>query len=66
MRPTFTLGIEEEYQTIDPETRDLKSHIATEMLAQGKLRLDDRLDSDLAEIDPERLGQAAGVPARGV
>ena len=39
MRPTFTLGIEEEYQTIDPETRDLRSHIATEMLAQGKLRL---------------------------
>ncbi len=37
MRPTFTLGIEEEYQTIDPETRDLRSHIATEMLAQGKL-----------------------------
>src|SRR6266478_6644684 len=31
MRPTFTLGIEEEYQTIDPETRDLRSHIATEM-----------------------------------
>ena len=38
MRPTFTLGIEEEYQTIDPETRDLRSHIATEMLAKGKLR----------------------------
>ncbi len=35
MRPSFTLGIEEEYQTIDPETRDLRSHISTDMLAQG-------------------------------
>ena len=32
MRPSFSLGIEEEYQTIDPETRDLRSHITTEML----------------------------------
>ena len=42
MRPSFTLGIEEEYQTIDPETRDLRSHISTEMLAQGKIRLEER------------------------
>src|SRR5580704_9344892 len=27
MTPTFTIGIEEEYQTIDPVTRDLRSHI---------------------------------------
>ena len=47
MRPTFTLGIEEEYQTIDPETRDLRSHIATEMLAQGKLRLEERVKAEL-------------------
>ena len=37
MRPSFSLGIEEEYQTIDPVTRDLRSHIETEMLAQGCL-----------------------------
>jgi len=30
MRPSFTIGIEEEYQTIDPITRDLRSHIDTE------------------------------------
>jgi glutamate---cysteine ligase / carboxylate-amine ligase len=47
MRPTFTLGIEEEYQTIDPETRDLKSHIATEMLEQGKLRLEERVKAEM-------------------
>ncbi len=47
MRPTFTLGIEEEYQTVDPETRDLRSHIATEMLAQGKIRLEERVKAEL-------------------
>ena len=47
MRPTFTLGIEEEYQTVDPETRDLRSHIATEMLAKGKLRLEERVKAEM-------------------
>ena len=47
MRPTFTLGIEEEYQTVDPETRDLRSHIATEMLEQGKLRLEERVKAEM-------------------
>src|ERR1700753_1066875 len=47
MRPTFTLGIEEEYQTIDPKTRDLRSHIATEMLAKGKLRLEERVKAEM-------------------
>lgn len=47
MRPSFTLGIEEEYQTIDPETRDLRSHIATEMLAQGRLRLEERVKAEM-------------------
>ena len=47
MQPSFTLGIEEEYQTVDPETRDLRSHIATEMLAQGKLRLEERVKAEM-------------------
>src|ERR1700712_477412 len=47
MRPSFSLGIEEEYQTIDPVTRDLRSHIATEMLAQGKLRLEERVKAEM-------------------
>ena len=47
MRPTFTIGIEEEYQTIDPVTRDLRSHIATEMLAKGKLRLEERVKAEM-------------------
>src|SRR3984885_4916967 len=47
MRPTFTIGIEEEYQTVDPVTRDLRSHIATEMLAKGKLRLEERVKAEM-------------------
>ena len=29
MQPSFTIGIEEEYQTVDPASRDLRSHIQT-------------------------------------
>jgi carboxylate-amine ligase len=47
MRPSFSLGIEEEYQTIDPETRDLRSHVSTEMLAHGKLQLEERVKAEL-------------------
>ena len=47
MRPSFTLGIEEEYQTIDPVTRDLRSHIATEMLSQGRVRLEERVKAEM-------------------
>ncbi|HYK38110.1 carboxylate-amine ligase [Alloacidobacterium sp.] len=47
MRPSFTIGIEEEYQTVDPETRDLRSHIATEMLAKGKRRLAERVKAEM-------------------
>ena len=36
MQPSFTIGIEEEYQTIDPATRDLRSHIDMEIIAKGK------------------------------
>src|SRR6201994_45450 len=42
MRPSFTLGIEEEYQTVDPVTRDLRSDIKTELLSKGKRRLEER------------------------
>ena len=47
MRPSFSLGIEEEYQTIDPVTRDLRSHIETEMMAVGKLRLQERVKAEM-------------------
>lgn len=48
MRPTpsFTLGIEEEFQVIDPETRELKSHIH-EMFAEGEKRLKDEIKREM-------------------
>jgi carboxylate-amine ligase len=47
MKPTFTLGIEEEYQTIDPETRELRSHVQTELLSKGKLRAGERVKPEM-------------------
>jgi carboxylate-amine ligase len=47
MRPTFTIGIEEEYQTVDPVTRDLRSHIHAEMIEKGKLLLQERVKAEM-------------------
>ena len=47
MPPTFTIGIEEEYQTIDPETRDLRSHIQAEILEKGQLILQERVKAEM-------------------
>jgi carboxylate-amine ligase len=47
MKPTFTIGIEEEYQTIDPETRDLRSHIQAEILQKGQLILQERVKAEM-------------------
>jgi glutamate---cysteine ligase / carboxylate-amine ligase len=44
--PSFTLGIEEEFQVIDPETRKLKSHIH-EMFAEGEKRLKDEIKREM-------------------
>src|SRR4029078_12144176 len=42
----FTLGIEEEFQIIDPETRELRSHIQ-EILADGKMILKEHLKPEM-------------------
>ena len=47
MKPTFTLGIEEEYQTVDPDTRDLRSHIHAEIIEKGKLLMQERVMSEM-------------------
>jgi glutamate---cysteine ligase / carboxylate-amine ligase len=47
MKPTFTIGIEEEYQTVDPVTRDLRSHIHAEMIEKGKMRLQERVKAEM-------------------
>src|SRR5512140_3513526 len=45
-RPSFTLGIEEEFQVVDPATRELKSHIQ-EMFAEGEKRLKDEIKREM-------------------
>lgn len=44
--PTFTLGIEEEFQVIDPETRELRSHLA-EMFAEGEERMGEQIKREM-------------------
>jgi carboxylate-amine ligase len=46
-KPSLTIGIEEEYQTIDPSTRDLRSHIQSEILQKGKLVLAERVKPEM-------------------
>jgi glutamate---cysteine ligase / carboxylate-amine ligase len=47
MKPSLTIGIEEEYQTIDPETYDLRSHVHTEILAQGRRVMQERIKAEM-------------------
>ena len=42
----FTLGIEEEFQLIDPETRELRSHIG-QIIEGGKIILKEQLKAEL-------------------
>lgn len=42
----FTIGIEEEYQIVDPETRDLRSHVSA-MLKEGKLILGEQIKPEM-------------------
>ena len=46
-KPSFSIGIEEEYQTIDPDTRDLRSHIHSEILEKGKMLLAERVKPEM-------------------
>jgi len=45
-QPSFNIGIEEEYQIIDPETRELKSYI-TELLEAGKMTLRESVKAEM-------------------
>jgi hypothetical protein len=49
----FTLGIEEEFQIVDPHTRELRSHVS-EILAEGKTLLGEQVKPELG-----RAGQQA-------
>src|SRR4051794_38454356 len=47
MQPSLTIGIEEEYQTIDPVTRDLRSHIDAEIISKGKTLLKEAVKAEM-------------------
>ncbi len=46
--PTFTLGIEEEFQTIDPDTRELRSHMS-KIVENGKITLLEQVKAEMHE-----------------
>jgi glutamate---cysteine ligase / carboxylate-amine ligase len=46
MQTKFTVGIEEEFQIVDPETRDLRSSV-TEILAQGSELLKEQIQKEM-------------------
>jgi len=60
----FTLGIEEEFQIIDPETRELRSHVQ-QILAEGKITLHERVKPELHQSMVE-LGTDICCDARDV
>jgi len=46
-RPSLTIGIEEEYQTVDPLTFDLRSHIQTEIIDEGQRQLKEKVKAEM-------------------
>src|SRR5262245_4195619 len=46
MSQQFTIGIEEEFQIVDPETRDLRSHVS-EILEQGRMLLGEQVKPEM-------------------
>ncbi len=52
MEPSLTIGIEEEYQIIDPETRELRSYVQ-QFLEQGQTVLSDQLRPEFLQSQIE-------------
>src|SRR5947208_2579577 len=60
--PSLTIGIEEEYQIIDPETRELRSYI-TQFLEQGKLQLREQVKAEMHQSMVEVGTEVCRTPA---
>src|SRR6478609_9160867 len=60
--PTLTIGIEEEYQIIDPQTRELKSYI-TQILEDSKLILREQVKAELHQSMVEVGTEICRTPA---
>lgn len=48
----YTLGIEEEFQIVDPQTRELRSHV-TEFLDEGKMILGEKIKPEMIQSQIE-------------
>jgi glutamate---cysteine ligase / carboxylate-amine ligase len=60
--PSLTIGIEEEYQIIDPQTRELKSYI-TQILEDSKLILREQVKAELHQSMVEVGTEVCRTPA---
>ncbi|MGL4555463.1 MAG: carboxylate-amine ligase [Gemmataceae bacterium] len=60
--PSLTIGIEEEYQIIDPRTRELKSYI-TQILEDSKLILREQVKAELHQSMVEVGTEVCRTPA---
>ena len=53
--PSLTLGIEEEYQIIDPETRELRSYITEilngDQMLLGEIKPEEAVDNMMKGLD---------------
>jgi len=61
-QPSFTLGIEEEYQIVDPQTRELRSYI-TQILEEGRLLLLEQVKPELHQSIVEVGSTVCNTPA---
>ncbi len=60
--PSLSIGIEEEYQIIDPKTRELRSYI-TEILDEGRLLLREQVKAELHQSIVEIGTMVCQTPA---
>jgi glutamate---cysteine ligase / carboxylate-amine ligase len=60
--PSLTIGVEEEYQIIDPQTRELRSYI-TEILAEGQMLLSEQVKPELHQSIVEIGTNVCHTPA---
>jgi carboxylate-amine ligase len=60
--PSLTIGIEEEYQIVDPQTRELRSYI-TQLLEDGRLVLKEQIKPELHQSMVEIGSTVCQTPA---
>ena len=61
-KPSFNIGIEEEYQIVDPGTRELKSYI-TQLLEAGKVVMAEQIKAELHQSIVEVGTNVCNTPA---